>query len=308
MREVRIPVPAAAARSPQRFNLTDLMGGGSSGSTPLHLRLTLVAENRDATSGEPARLDDAVVLQDGPGQLEVVRLEEAAATLKWRGLPGGLATTTYTVSCFSDNPLDPPRAHATPFTSVTWSGLAPNTSYTFAVWANTQVAGGGGSGRTAAATVRVKTQGPSLPAPRLTVADLVPGSATSVKLSWSLPVPEHPFAAAGNLSYGVWFGRSEEELLGGGPRRLVDLAANTWTERNLTACTSYVFAVAVLLKGAGGPDDSAGLIGAAGPRSNYRLVTTKFSPVRKSLTVDVWIQDRRCCLVLCIRYPTDQVA
>ncbi len=184
--------------------------------------------------------------------------------------------SSYTVACRSDNPLDPPRSHTTPHTTVTWSGLAPNTAYTFSVWGNNNNNGGSG-GRTAASTIRVKTQGPSLPAPRLNVADLARNSTNSVKLSWSLPAGSLP--PSNNLSYGVWYGRSEEELLGAGPRSLVDLGASTWTERNLSACTTYMFAVAVLLKGAGGPE---GMIGAAGPRSNYMTVTTNFSQVRES--------------------------
>jgi hypothetical protein len=180
------------------------------------------------------------------------------------------------VACRSDNPLDPPRSHTTPHTTVTWSGLAPNTAYTFSVWGNNNNNNKGG-GRTAASTIRVKTQGPSLPAPRLNVADLARNSTNSVKLSWSLS-PSAP-ASNSNLSYGIWYGRSEEELLGAGPRSLVDLGASTWTERNLSACTTYMFAVAVLLKGAAGGGGPEGMIGAAGPRSNYMTVTTNFSQV-----------------------------
>jgi len=162
-------------------------------------------------------------------------------------------------------------------TAVTWSGLAPDTSYTFSVWGNKA-----DGGRTPVSTIRVKTQGPRLPVPNIIVADLVPRTATAVKLSWSLPASSSSNTQLINgnkLSYGIWYGSSEEELLSAGPRHLVDLGATTWTIRNLTACTSYIFAVAVLLKGAGGPGDSEGLIGAAGPRSNYRTVTTNFSQV-----------------------------
>jgi hypothetical protein len=80
IRESHIPVAADTARDPRRYNLTDLTGG------PAHLRLSLMAENRAGTS-EPARLEQAV-LQDGPGQLEILRLDEAAASLKWRGTAG----------------------------------------------------------------------------------------------------------------------------------------------------------------------------------------------------------------------------
>jgi chitodextrinase len=264
VREVRIPVAAQASRDPQRYNLTGVAAPGG----PTHLILSLLAENRQ-TASQPARLDQQL-LHDSLGQLDIVRLDEAAVSIQWRP---GQQLVSYTLTCRSDNPLDPPRSHTTPLTAFTWSGLAPNTAYTFAVYGNKAE----GGGRTPVSSVRVKTQGPSLPTPNLTVADLVPNSATSVKLSWSLPAASSNSSSSSSLSYGVWFDASEEELLSGGPRSLVDLGATTWTVRNLTACTSYIFAVAVLLKGPG--DTAGGAIGAAGPRSNYRTVTTKFSPV-----------------------------
>ena len=269
LREKRIPVAAAAARDPQSYNLTDVAAAGG----PNYLTISLIAENRE-TASEPARLDQQL-LHDSLGQLEILRLDEAAASLQWRGLPD---LVSYTLSCRSDNPLDPPRSHITPRTNVSWSGLAPDTAYTFSVWGNKA-----GGGRTPISTIRVKTQGPGLPTPSLTVADLVPGFTTAVKLSWSLPPnSNNNNRSISSLSFGVWFGVSEEELMNGGPRSLVGLGATTWTERNLTACTAYIFAVAVLVKGAGGPGDSAGLIGAVGPRSNYRTVTTKFSAVSET--------------------------
>ncbi len=205
--------------------------------------ISLLAENRGEVASQPARLEQQQLLHDSLGQLEV-QLDTAAAILQWRGLPGLIS---YTLSCRSDNPLDPPRAHTTLLTAVTWSGLAPNTAYTFSVWGNKAVASGGG--RTPASSIRVKTPGPGLPAPNLTIADLVRDSATSVKLSWGLAGRRNSsqLVSSGNLSYGVWYGVDEEELLSRGPRRLLDLGANTWTERNLTACTTDIFAVALLL-------------------------------------------------------------
>jgi hypothetical protein len=215
------------------------------------------------------------VRRDGLGQLEVERLDEAAASLRWRSLPGLL---TYTVTCRSDNPLETPRSRTTTLSSVAWADLAPDTAYTFTVWGNRK-----SGGRTAASTVRVRTQGPGLPAPNLLLADLAPGYTTSVKLSWSLPNKSGGRGSTvptSNLSYGIWFGASEEDLLAQGPRSLVSGGATTWTERNLTACTTYIFAVAVVLKGTAEPNNMAGvLMGAAGPRSNYKTVTTKFSQV-----------------------------
>lgn len=274
LHEERIPIAAGAARQPQRYNLTGVVGAPGGPDT---LTISLLAENRGETASRPARLEQQLV-HDSLGHLEVVQLDAAMASLQWRPLPG---LVSYTLSCRSDNPLDPSRAHTTLSTVVTWSGLAPNTAYTFSVWGNKAAAAGGG--RTPVSSVRVKTQGQGLPAPNLTIADLVRDSATSVKLSWRLAGDGAAQQLSGNLSYGVWWGVDEEELLSRGPRRVLpDLAATTWTERNLTACTQYIFAVALLLRGAegGGPTggDAAELIGAAGPRSNYRTVVTKFSP------------------------------
>jgi len=193
------------------------------------------------------------------GDIELQETGEDFLVISW----SSDGHTKFNVSYKSDNPLDPGQSQTVSEGRIKLLGLSPQTEYRVEVAAITD------SGSTTPSTIKLRTKGVALPVPVINKSSigLYKDDPTTVKLSWTSrsTIPD--------LQYGVWAGVSEEEMIRSNP---ILVKTTTATIRDLSACTDYIFAVAVF-------DPKVGL----GRMSNLVHTSTKFSPTASPRNVTV---------------------
>eukprot|EP00092_Neocalanus_flemingeri_P022770 GFUD01024690.1.p1 GENE.GFUD01024690.1~~GFUD01024690.1.p1 ORF type:complete len:2176 (-),score=631.55 GFUD01024690.1:299-6826(-) len=217
----------------------------------------VVAVNEENHSEPSSRV--RVNMKTSLGSIKLEETGDHYISLSWD--PSG--HDKFTVSYKSDNPLDNGQAQTVSEGSIRLTGLSPQTAY------GIQVSAVSTTGSSTPATIRLKTKGVALPVPVISQSEigLHSDTPTTVKLSWSVK------SGGKQMKYGVWFGVSEEELISSTPRLT---STTTATISDLTACTDYLFAVAVF-------DPQEGL----GKMSNLVHISTKFSPTAPPRNVSV---------------------
>eukprot|EP00092_Neocalanus_flemingeri_P004458 GFUD01004797.1.p1 GENE.GFUD01004797.1~~GFUD01004797.1.p1 ORF type:complete len:1325 (+),score=279.92 GFUD01004797.1:106-4080(+) len=219
--------------------------------------LEIVAVNEEHQSEPSSRV--RIFMMNRLGELKLKDTGNKSMFISWDARDYSM----FTVSYRSDNPLDHGQSQNVTKGRIHLTGLSPQTTYYILVSAIST------SGSTTPASIQLKTKGLPIPIPEIVQSDNGEHSntSTSVKLSWYIK------PGSQKLQYGVWFGMSQTELISSTP--LVTLN-NTATISDLTACTDYLFAVAVL-------DPHAGL----GKISNFVQISTKFSPTASPHNVTV---------------------
>lgn len=217
----------------------------------------VVAVNEEYHSGPSTRV--RLSMRNTLGVIQVEDTGDIFLAISW----GSNGHTKFRVSYKSDNPLDQGQNQTVSLSRINLTGLSPQTEY------NVQVSAITNSGSTTPATIKLRTKGVSLPIPVISKSSigLHSDNPTTVKLTWTVK------QASANLQFGVWFGVSEEELITSTPRLT---KTTTATISDLSACTDYIFAVAVF-------DLEAGL----GKMSNFVHISTKFSPTAPPRNVTV---------------------
>ena len=223
----------------------------------------VMAFNRDEASSWSAPL--AFTLRNEIANIKVEETTESSIRLSWSPLDN--VTGYYVIFTSSDNELDAGTNVNTTTMELELAGLAPSTQYTISV------AGISDSGLTLPKVTTARTTGQALPQPHLikTGAATLPDSATSVKLTWSIPVSNtdptpHTYDTA------VWYGTNMQELIKAGPRNIFKKTTHG-TINNLDACTEYLFAVALIASN--NQSNARGI----GPMSNILKVGTDYSPL-----------------------------
>lgn len=219
-------------------------------------QMSVVAVNQESRSSPSPSF--ILSLRGGLGDLEAMDVTNTSIQLRWD--PRG--HTLFNVTYRSGNPLDLGMSKRTRNSQLALRGLSPGEEYTVSVAALTD------EGATSPSTIKVSTPGPLLPVPTITVAAPLPSNPTAIKLSWTIPQS----LASEQLTYGVWHGVSQEEMLSQGPR--LRTAATTATPTELEPCTDYMFTVAVLGLGGQGA-------GPLGRMSSPVRAATPYSPQAK---------------------------
>jgi len=216
----------------------------------------VVAVNEEYHSVPSTRV--SVYMKNSLGNIQLMETGDNFISISW-DLSGH---NLFTVSYKSDNPLDHGQMQNITQAYVKLSGLSPQTAY------NIRVSAVSDTGITTPATIRLKTKGVSLPIPVISQSDigLHKDDPTTIKLSWNAKESDQ-------LQFGVWYGVSQEDLISASPRLF---KTTTATIPDMTACTDYLFAVAVF-------DPQAGL----GKMSNFVHISTKFSPMAPPRNVTV---------------------
>jgi len=148
-----------------------------------------------------------------------------------------------------DNKLDGGTNRTVAQNKIIIQTLSPKTSYTVRISAITQ------TGESPSYMTKVDTEGTALPLAYLVKASVETGNI--VELVWTVNSEDD----SRKLTYGIWYGVSEEELIMKGPRYYT--SEHSIKIKDLSACTDYLFIVAVFQP-------------ALGKMSNQKPVNTRF--------------------------------
>jgi len=204
--------------------------------------------------------------------LRVTNTTNTSISVSWEALEN--AESYYVTAWCQSNQLDRrTMVNITDGTTARLVGLAPGTVYTLTVAGWTQ------HGLSLTRSTKTSTQGTAWPTPVITSAHLLVASSVSqsnsVNLTWTLN------RGGEDYKYGVWYGTSMSELTAAGPRKGIIYSQKHFGQaivNNLSPCTDYIFAVAVV--GVASGETSAteqDLRSSVGRISNKMTVRTHYS-------------------------------
>eukprot|EP00095_Tigriopus_kingsejongensis_P005304 maker-scaffold337_size202799-snap-gene-0.21 protein:Tk05304 transcript:maker-scaffold337_size202799-snap-gene-0.21-mRNA-1 annotation:"sortilin-related receptor" len=234
-------------------------------------QFTVTAINT-AYSGEPSESFDFVYganfVDEKVEGLQIVAVDESSVSIRWDANSG---VENFKVNYKTNNPLatyDDVLVAANMTEKVTLSSLSPNESYALSVSALRH----GDSGEPS--RINFRTPGTTLPRPIITNAKVTVVSATSIKLTWSLPEDEK---RKEEWEFGVYFGLNYADIMG--TSNSITTRETSATISNLRACESYSFIVAVV-----GPHGY-------GPASQERTLSTKYAAGAPPKNLKGYVED-----------------
>jgi hypothetical protein len=233
------------------------------------LTFNVVAENTFSASDKSADVylvSDPAAIIEPVGNLRVLEVNQSSVSIAWNavGNVSGYAVVTKSSNYFATYPLI-----NTTETSCNITGLSPHTRYSFDVSALRHQFTG------PAVPVVATTTGEQLPIVAGLQAHIVKGEMTAVKLEWEVSQDKRK----AKWEYGIFYGANLKEMYLEGVRYRT--TETTFTVRNLDACESYIFDVALI-----------GPLG-FGPGSARRVsITTEFDHRSPPKNVQVQLSPR----------------
>jgi chitodextrinase len=160
-----------------------------------------------------------------PTNLHATAIAHTTATLAWNPSTDNSGSVTYRIQMVS---IYNSMAMETSQTSITWTSLSPNTTYSFSVYAFDQSGNRSANSNTLTVTTPADTTPPT--SPELSGSELGP---SQVSLSWTAATDENQWWS---LPYQVFVNGSPAAHVNWDAERMVHI-------RHLTPATTYVFTV-----------------------------------------------------------------